>query len=429
MARDPIATVGARLAQFGDTYRVGEPGNALFVTKDPEHARQVLVSGGAVFGKGHASFRALRTVIGDSLLTSEGDTWRRQRRLVQPAFSRSRLVTYADVFAEETAALVTRLRATSGETHDMSAAMMGLTLRIVARSLFGQAVDHTSRIGRGMQWLQSAFGRIDPLAMLPKGVPTPGRRRARQAIGDLNSAVFEVIGNRRDLLNAGGDAPDDLLQRLLDARDDEGDGQGLSDRELRDTLLTLYLAGHDTTSHAVSWTLFLLARHPEAMARAQEEVDQVLGGQPAGLSHLASMPFIEAAFKEAMRLYPPVVAIPRRATAETTLGNYRVLPGDEAIVWIWHMQRHPAHHSDPESFRPERFLGQQAAQTKQAFMPFGAGQRVCIGQMFATMEAQIILAGLLQGLNLSLASDRHPGLRFGVTLAPKDGVPMRVAPR
>lgn len=428
MARDPVATVGKRFARFGDTYRVGEPGNALFVTRDPDHIRDVLVTGGGVFGKGHSSFRVLRQVLGDSLLISEGEDWRRQRRLVQPAFARPRLAEYASTMAHEARKLAERLATRRPHQHDLSAEMTALTLRIVARTLFGQDVDDSPRVGKGMRWLNDSFGRIDPLELLPAGVPTPTRLRARRILADLDAAVFDVIERRRQLLARGERAPADLLQRLLDARDEEGDGGGLSDKEIRDQLLTLYLAGHDTTSHAVSWTLYLLSTHPEALQRARSELRRVLGDGPAGFESLAELRYLEAAFKEAMRLYPPVVAIPRRASMDTTLGPYSVRRGDEAVVWVWHLHRDPRFYPQPERFRPERFLeGGEGVRNKHTYMPFGAGQRVCIGQMFATIEAQLILAELLRRLDLQYASQRHPGLRYGVTLAPKRGVPMQVS--
>jgi cytochrome P450 len=220
-----------------------------------------------------------------------------------------------------------------------------------------------------------------------------------------------------------------LLQRLLDARDEE-DGSRLSRSEIRDQLLTLYLAGHETTSHALSWTFYLLSRHEHVRDKLHAELQGVLDGRPPHFDDLPALPYTEQVLKEAMRLYPPVTAIPRRAAADGMIGPYRVPAGSEVVIWLYHTHHDARFFPDPERFVPERFdEAQSAARHKHAYLPFGAGQRACIGQMFALIEAQLIIATLAQRLDLRYAARRAPGLRLGVTLAAKNGLPVRAFPR
>jgi cytochrome P450 len=427
MMRDPIGTVAARFEQYGDIYRVQFPGSALYVVRHPDHIRDVLIDNAADFGKGHSAFLRLGYVLGDSLLTSEGEDWRRQRRLVQPAFAPARLGEYAEVMVDEALRSAEALARGGARTHDLSRQMTSLTLRIVARALFGQRADDSPRVTRAMAWLNQAFGSPE---LLPSFVPTPNRLRLRRAVAELDATVYDVIERRNaQLAGAGAERPRDLLQRLLDARD-ERDGEGLSRKEIRDQLVTLYLAGHDTTSHALSWTFYLLSQNPGAQRALDEELSRVLGGRPPRFSDLPELVQTERVIKEAMRIYPPVMAIPRSAVRDTTIGGYRVPAGSEALIWLYRTHHDPRFYPEPERFLPERFDdARSAARPKHAYLPFGAGQRACIGQTFAMIEAQLIVATFAQRLSLRYAGKRPPGLRFGVTLAPKGGLPMRVSAR
>lgn len=427
MMRDPLATVGERFARYGDLYYVSNPGAPLYVTRDSDVIRQLLVTRATAFSKGHPSLRRLTQIIGDSLVTSDGEAWLRQRRLVQPAFTRPRLAEYAEVMAEEAECQAEELATSTPRSVDMGAIMTGLTLRIVARTLFSQRVDDGPRIGRAMRFLNASFTTPD---LWPKGLPTPGRYRVQRATQDLDAAVFDIIQHRRRLLEHGQTPPSDLLQRLLMARDEEGNGGGLSDQEIRDQLLTLYVAGHDTTSHAVTWTLYLLSQHAAVLARLRDELDGCLGVRRPTFEDLAQLTYTSWVFKEAMRLYPPVVAIPRRAEQDTELGGYTVPRGAEAIAWVYHTQRNPRYFPEPARFHPDRFSPDQETQrTRHAYLPFGAGPRACIGQLFATHEAQLILACLVRRLDFAYVGRVPPRLRVGVTLAPKDGMPMRIGLR
>jgi cytochrome P450 len=310
---------------------------------------------------------------------------------------------------------------------DLSAAMTSLTLRIVARTLFGQRADDSPRVARAMSWLNQAFGSPE---LLPPGIPTPSRMRMRRAVAELDATVYDVIARRTTQLAQGGERPRDLLQRLLDARDAEGDGQGLSPKEVRDQLVTLYLAGHDTTSHALSWTFYLLSQNPAAREALEAELASVLGGRLPRFEDLPALAYTEQVIKEAMRIYPPVMAIPRRADRDATIGPYAVPAGSETIIWVYRTHHDPRFFPQPERFQPERFSDEaSAARPKHAYLPFGAGQRACIGQTFAMIEAQLIVATFVQRLRMRYAAKRAPRMRLGVTLAPKGGLPMHVAPR
>jgi cytochrome P450 len=420
MMFDPIGAVDARFNRFGDIYRVQFAENALYVVRHPDHIRDVLVTNAAAFGKGHSAFERIGGVLGDSLLTSEGDAWRRQRRLVQPAFAQPRLAEYAAVMVEEAAHSAERLASAQGEVRDVSAAMTELTLSIVTRTLFGERVEGNPRVARAMSWLNAAFGSPE---ILPSSIPTPRRRRMQRAREELDAVVYDLIERRRAANTAGGD----LLQRLLDARDDQGDGRGLSDKEIRDQLVTLYLAGHDTTSHALSWSFYLLSQNPGALAKLESELQRVLGGRLPTFDDLPALPYTEQVFKEAMRLYPPAMAIPRRATEDTSIGPYFVPAGSDAVIWVYRTHHDERFFPEPTRYSPERFDEVNTEERpKHAYLPFGAGQRACIGQAFAMIEGRLILATLTQRLKLTYAAKRAPGLRLGVTLAPKGGVPMRI---
>jgi cytochrome P450 len=254
----------------------------------------------------------------------------------------------------------------------------------------------------------------------------------RRAIDDLDGIVYGVIERRTaEVANAAHrERPRDLLQRLLDARDEQGDGDGLSPREVRDQLVTLYLAGHDTTAHALSWTFYLLSRNPSVQRALERELQRVLGGRVPSYEDLPALGLVERVIKEAMRIYPPVMAIPRRALHDTSIGRYAVPAGSEAIIWVYRTHHDPRFFPEPERFLPERFEPAAIdARPKHAYLPFGAGQRACIGQTFAMIEAQLIVATFAQRLELRYARKRPPGLRLGVTLAPKGGLPMRITPR
>jgi cytochrome P450 len=419
---DPLRTVARRFDKFGDAYRVEQGDNQLYLFRHPDHIRDVLVTNAAAFDKQHSVFQRLSLVLGDALLTSDGERWRRQRRLVQPAFARPRLAQYSAIMVEEAARTCDEL-AHRGRI-DLSREMNALTLRIVTRTLFGQAFEEEGQTRAAMLDLNRWFAIPPQLLRIMPGA----QRRFDRALGTLDGVIDRLIAaKRRSLADGLADAEPatDLLSALMRARDEND--EALSPRELRDQLLTLYLAGHETTSHALTWTLYLLTQHPEACAKLQAELQRVLAGRLPAFEDLPALPYTEQVVKEGLRLYPPAFLLPRRACEDTVVGPYRIAKGSEVVIWSFHTQRDARFYPEPEQFRPERFTAdEEAARPKYAYLPFGAGQRACIGQMFAMIEAQLIIATLLPRLRFEYAGSRAPRIRTGVTLMPRGGMPMRV---
>jgi cytochrome P450 len=419
---DPLAAITRRFAKYGDAYWVDQPTGPLFVFKHPDHVKDVLVTNASAFDKQHVAFRRLSLVLGDALLTSDGERWRRQRRLVQPAFARPRLAAYSGAMVDEARRSAQRLSA--GGTFDLGREMNRLTLAIVTRTLFGQALDEGGKTARAILELNRWFS--TPPILTP--FQFKAKQRFQEVVDTLDSVIEGLIASKRAALATNPTSSDDLLSALLSVRDEQD--ERLSERELRDQLLTLYLAGHETTSHALTWTLYLLSQHPDACARLRAEHDRVLGGRLPTFDDVPALPYTECVLKEALRMYPPAFIVPRNACEDTTVGPYAVPKGSEVAVWIYVMQRDPRWFPEPERFRPERFEPEREAERpKYAYIPFGAGQRACIGQLFAMLEAQLILATLVPRLDFAYARRRPPRASRGLTLAPAGGMPMRVRAR
>ncbi|MGF1468952.1 MAG: cytochrome P450 [Sandaracinaceae bacterium] len=420
MMLDPIGVVTGRFARYGDVYYVPPPGSGpgLYVLRHPDHIHQVLVTDARAFRKTHPGLRSLAEVLGAGLLTTDGDTWRRQRRLVQPAFSRDRLHAYATVMGEEATRFARRW--SPGQRVDVAAEMAELTLRVVARTLFGHDVGQDAEtVRRAMRTVQSALG-FDPL---PPWL-SPQQYRLRAAVRALDRIIYDIVAERRKDVTGR----DDLLGMLLAARDVEGDGGGLADQEIRDQLMTLFLAGHETTANGLSWAFWLLSQHPEVEERLAAESRRVLGGRPATARDLPDLPLADQVFKEALRLYPPVYAIPRQSAEDLTIGGWPVEAGSEVVLWVFQVHRDPRFFDEPWAFRPERFAPDaERAIQKGAYVPFGAGPRACIGKVFAQMEGALILATVAARARFRPDPAYRPRLAPRITLTPAGGMPMTVA--
>ncbi len=424
-ATDPIGFVRERFEKYGDIYFAATRGapNGLYVLRRPEHLKEVLVTRASSFSKEHSAFKNLSRFLGAGLLTSDGEDWTRQRRMVAPAFSPTRLSEYSAVMREEAEATSTRWR--DGARLEMGREMMELTLQVVSRTLFGHDVrGETEAVARAMATFQTKMSRPD---LMPAWFPSPTRNKIKNAIETIDRVIFGMIERRKED-NANGRsaaARPDLLQMLLTAVDSEGDGSGMSHQEVRDQLVTLFLAGHETTSHALTWTLYLLSQNPEAAQRLQAELDAVLGGRAASFSDLPKLVYTEQVLQEAMRLYPPVYSIARRACEDTEIGGYPIPAGSEVMLWIYFTHRDARWFDDPEAFRPERFEPDAEAKLPRfAYLPFGAGPRACIGKAFAMMEAKIILATLASRWSFELAKGHRAVARPRITLVPKHGMKM-----
>ena len=422
--RDPLGFLERISAQYGDLaqLRVG-PYRLVFVNH-PDLIHEVLVTKNSSFVKGRVLDQA-RDVFGQGLLTSEGDFHKRQRKLIQPAFHRRRIEAYADAMASDAAVAAERWQ--DGETVDVAREMMLLTLRIVARSLFSVDVEDDSArdAGRALDALVEAFSVIViPGAALLQKLPFPSYRRARHARETLDALVYRMIAERRQ--SNGGE---DLLSLLLDARDEEGGG-GMDDRQVRDEVLTLFLAGHETTANALAWSWFLLAGHPEAEARFHAEIDSVLGDRLPGASDLPSLPYTRKVLAESMRLYPPAWAISRKAIEPVTIGGYSFPAGSGVLAAQWLIHRDPRFFEDPLSFRPERWTEElEASLPKLAYFPFGGGPRICIGMGFAWMEGVLLLATLGRRWSMRLVPGHPVEPSPRITLRPKNGVRVTLSRR
>lgn len=425
--RDPLRYLERIAGTYGDLafLRFG-PFPVVFVNH-PDLLHEVLVTHDESLAKGRALDQA-RDVFGQGLLTSEGDFHRSQRRLIQPAFHRRRIEAYAASMASDAAAAADRWR--DGETVDIAREMMRLTLRIVARSLFSLDVEEESarEVGEALDALMGAFSLVPgPLGGLIRQLPLPSNRRAKRAVETLDVLVYRMIADRRRT----GEEGEDLLSLLLAARDEEGGG--MDDRQVRDEIMTLFLAGHETTANALAWAWSLLARNPEAEARFHEEIDTVLGDGGDRLPGAADLPSLRRCrqvMAEAMRLYPPVWAISRRVVEPITIGGYPVPAGAGVLAAQWIAHRDPRWFDDPESFRPERWTEDfEARLPKLAYFPFGGGPRICIGMGFAWMEGVLLLATIGRRWTMRLVPGQRVEPFPRITLRPKNGVRVRLSRR
>jgi len=408
-------------AQYGNIVFFRFLGSPVCLINDPAGIQQVLVTDHQNFTKS-MDYRALARVLGQGLLTSEGEFWRRERRLVQPAFSRDRILAYSSLMTSYTVRLIETWQ--DGEVRDLHRDMMHVTLQIAARSLFNVDIEaEAGTIGRALGIVMDEMPKLTGFAFLPDWIPVPGLGPFYRALAELDRIVYGIIRDRR----AGGRHPADLLDMLLDARDEEG--AGMSDEQLRDEVMTLLLAGHETTANTLAWTLYLLARNPEQQARLEAEVRGVLDGRPAGAADLQQLPYTQMVLMESQRLYPPAWAVGRKALREFEICGYRLPAGTNVIVSQWVLHRDPRLYPDPECFDPERWREEAAGRRglpKFTYLPFGAGPRVCVGASLALTESALVLATLVGHFRFSLVSREPPRPFPSVTLRPRHGVRLRV---
>lgn len=429
---DPLAFLREVGAQ-GDVMetRFG-PRKAVFL-RDPSAVEQVLVTHQKEFTKQTRGYYFLRKVLGNGLVTSEGEFWREQRRISQPAFAKQRIEGLTETMVRCTQRALDgsfAAAAESGRPLDIAAEMMRLTLDVVSATLLG--IESGER-AEGVSWAMPVvlehvvWGITHPLA-LPEFVPTARNRQYRKALSTLDRVVEGIIAERR-ARPAGAGERGDLLDMLMEARDEET-GRGMTDKQLRDEVMTMYLAGHETTAVALAWTLWLLTQNPDWARKVQDEVDAVLGESEPTLGQLARLDVTRRVLEEGMRLYPPVWLLARMSTADHTLGGYHVPKGRLVFVSPWLTHRDPKLFPDPERFDPDRFLPESRGRLpKHAYFPFSAGQRKCIGDRFALLEAQIILAMLLSRYRLVATSSHAPEALCAVTLRPRHPLMMHVASR
>jgi cytochrome P450 len=421
--RDVLGTFERARREAGDVVRllVGPPRlrSTTYAFFHPDGVRHAMATEADRYRKDNVFYEEVRWALGDGLLNSQDERWLRQRRFIQPLFTRKRIAGYAAAMGEEAEALSRRWRS-AGETIDLHGEMSRVTLRIVGRLLFGADVERAVPVVARVFPLLGEHARLrayNPLRP-PHDWPTPANRRAAKARADIRRVCDELIAARR----AAGAAGDDLMALLIAARD--GD-ERLEDAEIRDQVLIFLLAGHDTTAIALTFALHLLGHHPDAQARVRAEVAAIDDRTP-GAEDVERLPYTTMVLKEAMRLYPPAWAFGRKNGAEDEVGGHRVPAGAEIVVSPWVTHRHPGIWEAPERFDPERFAPEQEAERhRHAYFPFGAGPRACIGQYFSMLEAAILLAVIVRDYEVASLTDRVP-LAPRITLHPAAPVPARV---
>ncbi|HYO78835.1 MAG TPA: cytochrome P450, partial [Thermoanaerobaculia bacterium] len=423
MQYDPLRFLTRVTREHGEAVHFRIARARLFFFSHPDHVREVLVTRHASFIKGLALQRT-KIVLGEGLLTSEGELHKRQRRLAQPAFHRERIQAYGEMMVEQ--ALAARERWTDGAEIDVAHEMMRLTLAVVAKTLFGADVeDEADEIGTALTELMLMFPvLLHPLAPLILRMPfMPQVRRFRKAMARLDAIIYRLIEERRRN-PAEQQSRGDLLSLLLLATDTEGDGGGMSDLQLRDETLTIFLAGHETTANALAWTWYALARNPEVERELHRELDEVLGGRAPTPADYPRLPYTEMVLAESMRLFPPAWGIGRYATSDVNIGEWHVPEKALVVVSQWVTHRDPRYWPDPERFDPLRFTPEaKAARPKMAYCPFGAGPRICIGEGFAWMEGVLLLATIAQQWRFEKGPDVDPVAL--ITLRPKTAMKMR----
>ncbi len=414
----------SRLAQEGDVrgFRVG-PITFLFFNTS-EYAQQILVEDASAFSKGKLMHKAVGN---NGLFISEGNFHRQQRKLMAPSFQPRHIVSYANTIVSYGTLITQEWKENS--VIDIDHEMTRLTMSIIGKVLFDtEFLSEADELGAAINTgLAHAVRTITSPLMLPLSIPTPYNQRVRQAIHTLDSRLLQMIEERRQHAN---DDRNDLLSHLLRARDD--DGRPMSDQQLVDECVTLFTAGHETTAAALTWTWYLLCKHPEIYRKVQQEVDRELQGRVPTFDDLSGLPYCLQVFKEAMRLYPPAAGILREAMRDIVIGSYRVPKGATVMISPYTLHRRAETFPDPEIFQPERFEpSREKLLPRSAYIPFGAGPRICIGNHFALMEGHLLIALIAQRFSFSLVPGQHiePDIVHHLVLRPGGEVNLNVHAR
>jgi len=418
--RDPIGLFLESFRRYGEVVRFRFGPKIAHLISGPAGINHVLAENHRNYGKQTRGYRNLRYVLGNGLLTSEGDLWKRQRRIAQPAFHRQKIAGFGETMVRAARETAEALAARRGETVDLHHEIMRLTLRIVGETLLGtDPTDSADEVGSALAYLLPlANERSSRVLELPPLFPTRENRRFRRELATLDAVVLRMIAERRKRPSDRGD----LLSMLIEARDAET-GEAMDDRQLRDETMTIFLAGHETTANALTYAFLLLSRYPAALRDLRAELSQVLGGRTPGVEDLSRLTLTRRIVQEAMRLYPPAWIIARSASGADEIGGFPIPAGSLVLISPYVVHRHPGLWSNPEGFDPQRFASEPA---RGAYLPFGAGPRMCIGSGFASMEAELVLATLARDLAFELPPGEPVELEPSITLRPKNGLAMTV---
>lgn len=430
-ARNPGNFLLETARQYGDVAYFRILNLHYYLLTNPDDIRELLVNQADKFRKSKLDYDILSRFLGNGLVTNEGASHKRQRRLAQPAFHSKRIQAYAETMVEYTEDLLDEWR--DREVRDVSAEMMRVTMNIVSKTLFSADPNEASAgsVGEAMHVFQEVSNHAYLRGFtLPEWLPTQDNRQAKAALTAYNHHLEQIIAQRHAAaINGTVTDNGDLLSMLMLARDE--DGSAMSDKQLRDEVATLFAAGHETTSNALTWTWYALSQNPDVEARLHEELDEALCGRTPTLADLPNLPYTLMVIKEAMRLYPPAwILSARTAQEDVTIGRTFIPKGSNVTVAPYVQHRLAKYFPDPERFDPERFTPEQEKQLpKYAYLPFGGGPRVCIGNSFAMMEAQLILATIAQRYRLHLVPNQAVKPAMQITLSPENGLKMRLEAR
>ncbi len=412
---------------YGDVVRIrflSTPGTIVY---HPDAVEQVLQKKHQDYDKQTIIFQAVKSLLGEGLFTNDGPSWLHNRRLIQPKFHRKNLQDFGAIMTRCTLEVLDHWQVvnTEKEIFDIPEEMAHLTLRIMAQALLSTESDEESALIRAtFAAVWPPFARFVAVPFPPLSVPTPRNLRIRRAARDLDHVLYTTIAKRRH----ASSKKMDLLQLLLDVRDEQD--EAMSDRQIRDELVNMFIAGHETTAHTLVWFWYALSQHPEVETKLLTELDEVIGGDIPTVDHLSQLVYLQQVVNETLRLYPPSFAIVRHAIREDEIGGFRIPANSILFTTPYFTQRHPAFWPNPLTFDPQRFTPEQVSgRHRFAFFPFGAGPRICIGNSFALMELHLVVATVLQRYRLRLIPNHRVEPWAALTMRPRYGLPMTVHPR
>jgi len=422
------------MEKYGPVVRIRlEKDRDTYILSRPQDIQFVLTNSQTLFAKGYHRDRILSMVLGNGLLTSEGDFWLRQRRLSQPAFHKHRIEKYADTMAQFTDRMLRKWN--DGQVFDVHEEMMRLTMDIVAKTLFDIDLQEpqyqgSNHVGKALNQVFHEYVKQYTsitrmlLERMPFPIPVPGNKRLMESISQLDQAIYDIIGYREAEKRDRGD----LLSMLIAAQD--YDGRGMTPKQLRDEVMTIFLAGHETTANVLSWTIFMLAQHANAEMKLFAELEEVLQGRAPSLSDIPRLSYTKAIINESMRLYPPAWYISREPVEDVWIDGYCLPAGCEVAMSQWVMHRHAEYFYEPDSFIPDRWSPEfEKSLPSYVYFPFGAGPRVCIGTNFAMMEATLILASIYRMFHIELDRGHDVNPEPSITLRPKNGIRVHIKKR
>ncbi|HEV3203847.1 MAG TPA: cytochrome P450 [Gemmataceae bacterium] len=415
--KDWLGFVTQVAREYGDIVKLRFGPKPVVLLSHPDYVEYVLVTNNRNFTKDF-TLRLYKVILGNGLLTSDGDFWLRQRRMIQPVFQKQRIASFGTTMVAFTQRMLANWQ--DGAVMDLHSRFMQLALEIAAKTLFDADVTAEARdVGEALETaLWSINNRFNSLFWLPAWLPTPNNLQLRRAVRRLDDILYRII----DLRRKSGEDRGDLLSLLLHAKD-EDDGSRMTDRQLRDEAMTLFLAGHETTALALSWTWYLLGQHPHVVAELEAELESVLGGKSPSAEDYAKLRFTEWIVMESMRLYPPAFGLGREAIQDCEIAGYHIPAGTTLFFHQWVIHRDSRFFIDPEKFLPQRWADGLAQRIpKYAYFPFGGGPRLCIGNTFAMMEAVLILATMAQKFRVQLVPDHPVEIWPTITLRPKYGI-------